>query len=85
MAYKPKQVALVVFVDPQKAVGKVLNDELLRHDISGRMYKWTNSYLYNRKPRVQVDGQSGRKVLLKQGVPQGGVLPPNIFILYMND
>jgi hypothetical protein len=27
----------------------------------------------------------GRKVLLKQGVPQGGVLPLTLFILYMND
>ena len=32
-----------------------------------------------------VDGQCGRKVLLKQGVPQGGVLPLTLSILYMND
>jgi hypothetical protein len=32
-------------------------------------------YLYNRRARVMVDGQCGLKSLLKQGVPQGGVVP----------
>ena len=32
-----------------------------------------------------VDGQCGRKVLLKEGILHGGVLQPNIFILYMDD
>jgi len=58
--------------------------KLLRYGISGRMYNWTKSYLYNRRARVLVDGQCGRIVLLKQGVPQR-VLPPTLFILYMND
>jgi hypothetical protein len=49
------------------------------------MYNWTKSYLYNRRARVLVDGQCGRKVLSKQRVPQGGVLPLTLSILYMND
>jgi hypothetical protein len=57
--------------------------KLLNFGVSGRMYKWTNSYLHNRKARVIVDGKHSRKILLKQGVPQG-VLPPTLFILCMN-
>ena len=39
----------------------------------------------NRRARVLVDGKLGRKILLRQGVPQGGELPHTFFILYMND
>ncbi|CAG2245306.1 unnamed protein product [Mytilus edulis] len=87
-AFQSKKVTLVVFVDLQRAFDKVWKDgllaKMLRYGISGRMYKWTKSYLYNRRARVLVDGQCGQKVLLKQGVPQGGVLPPTLFILFMN-
>ncbi|CAC5373542.1 unnamed protein product [Mytilus coruscus] len=88
-AFQSKKVTLAVFLDLQRAFDKVWKDgllaKMLRYGVSGIMYKWTKSYLYNRKARVQVDGQCGRKVLLKQGVPQGGVLPPTLFILFMND
>ncbi|OOY33764.1 hypothetical protein BOV88_13545 [Solemya velum gill symbiont] len=88
-AFQSKKVTLAVFVDLQRAFDKVWKDgllaKMLRYGISGRMYKWTKSYLYNRRARVLVDGQCGQKVLLKQGVPQGGVLPPTLFILFMND
>ena len=88
-AFQAKKLTLAVFIDLQKAFDKVWKDELmvtfLRYGISGRMYNWTKSYLYNRRARVRVDGQCGRKVLLKQGVPQRGVLQPTLFILYMND
>jgi hypothetical protein len=41
-------------------------------------------YLYNRRARVLVDEQCGRKVLLKQGVPQGGVLPLTLSMLVLS-
>ncbi|CAG2193511.1 unnamed protein product [Mytilus edulis] len=85
-AFQSKKVTLAVFVDLQRAFDKVWKDELLAKMLRyGRMHKWTKSYLYNRRARVLVDGQCGQKVLLKQGVPQGGVLPPTLFILSMND
>ena len=88
-AFQSKKVTLAVLVDLQRAFDKVWKDgllvKLLRFGVSGRMYKWTNSYLNNRRARVLVDGKLGRKILLRQGVPQGGVLPPTLFILYMND
>ena len=88
-SFQSKKVTLAVFVDLQRAFDKVWKDGLLvklqRFGVNGRMYKWTNSYLKNRRARVMVDGKLGKKILLKQGVPQGGVLPPTLFILFMND
>jgi hypothetical protein len=49
------------------------------------MYEWISQYLENRAARVQVQGRLSRKKVLKQGVPQGGVLSPTLFLVFMND
>ena len=88
-AFQAKKATLAVFIDLQRAFDKVWKDGLLvklqRSGITGNMYRWTKSYLHNRRARVLVDGHCGRKVLLRQGVPQGGVISPTLFILFVND
>ncbi|VDI44443.1 Hypothetical predicted protein [Mytilus galloprovincialis] len=88
-AFQSKKVTLAVFLDLQRAFDKVWKDELLAkiltYDISGRMYKLTKLYWYHRKVRVLVGGKCGQKELLKQGVSQVGVLPPTLFIIFMNN
>ena len=83
-AFQAKKVMLAAFIDLQKAFDKVWKDgllvKLLRCGINGKMYRWTKSYLHNRRDQVIVNRQSGQKVLLRQGVPQGRVLSPTLIV-----
>ena len=68
----------VAWVDLQRAFYKVWIDgliiKLMRNGVANNMFKWIQSYLFNRRARVSLDQLSSRKILLRQGVPQGGVL-----------
>ena len=59
--------------------------KLLRSNISGNMYKWIESYLFQRTARVKINGHSSHLVKIKEGVPQGGVISPTLFIIFIND
>ena len=49
------------------------------------MYQWISQYLTNTKARVHVDGTYSRKKTQREGVPQGGVLSPTLFLVFIND
>ena len=82
-------MVLVPWIDLQKAFDKVWMEgllvKLLRNGIASNMFNWVKFHLYNRRARVSVDRIHSKKILLKHGVPQGGVLSPTIFLLFIND
>ena len=49
------------------------------------MYKFLSDFLFNRTARVTLDGMISRQVRLREGVPQGGVVSPTLFLVYIND
>jgi hypothetical protein len=49
------------------------------------MHGWLESWLATREQKVLVDGEESRSVKVKSGVPQGTVLEPLMFLLYIND
>ena len=49
------------------------------------MFKWIKSYTHNRRALVVIDNNRSKKILLRHGVPQGGVLSPTFFIVFMNN
>ena len=46
---------------------------------------WFESYLSCRQQFVSIDGQISNSLLIKQGVPQGSVFGPALFLLFVND
>ena len=78
-----------IFIDLQKAFDTVdhhiLLDKLNYYGIRGLANKWFKSYLSNRQQFVSINGYNSNTMLMKYGVPQGSVLGPLLFLIYIND
>jgi hypothetical protein len=84
-----QQELLLIFLDITKAFDKVWHHGLLfklqQAGICGTLLEWFSSYLSNRKQRVVVSGQSSDIKELHAGVPQGSILGPLLFLVYLCD
>ena len=79
----------MVFVDFRKAFDVVDHQLLLTklhlYRVSDPSLSWFESYLSGRQQFVSIDGQRSDSLLIKQGVLQGRVLGPALFLLFVND
>ena len=78
-----------VFLDISKAFDKVWHQGLLfklkSMGISGKLYSLIENYLSNRVQRVLLNGQTSNWEPILAGVPQGSILGPFLFLIYIND
>ena len=84
-----RNISIAIFLDLSKAFDtldhKILLHKLNYYGIKNTEYKWFSSYLENRTQYVEINNVKSNMLNITTGVPQGSILGPLLFLIYVND
>lgn len=87
--FERSEKVIAIFLDLQKAFDTVSHSQLLdklnKVGIRGNVHNLLKQYLSNRPQQVKIDNAFSTRKTIKTGVPQGTVLGPTLFLLFIND
>ena len=88
-SFEEKKNNICIFLDFAKAFDTVNHQILLKklnyYGIRGHSLRWFENYLQERKQCVSIGNTNSDVKILKCGVPQGSILGPLLFLIYIND
>ncbi len=83
------ELCMGIFIDLSKAFDtldhQILIEKLRHYGVRGTPLNWFKSYLTNRRQYVEFKGNQSETKFLTHGVPQGSILGPLLFLIYIND